>query len=745
MTRNPTTNTQQRSFPVTGMSCAACALSMEEIAQQQTGVETASVNFATHTLTIDYQANNLSIAQLQQAIEAGGYGIIVETEKADAQKAQSDYEQAQLKQLKIDIRWAIACSIPVVILGMFWMSAPYANWIMLVLSIPVIFVFGARFFISAWKQTRMGKANMDTLVALSTGIAFLFSTFNTVYPAFFTQQGLMPHTYFESACVVIVFILLGKLLEANAMTRTAAAIQGLMQLQPKTVLVLRDKKEIQVPIAEVQVGDCVLVRPGDRIPVDGKVSDGHSLVDESMLSGEAIPVEKGPGDAVFGGTLNQKGSFQFIAEKVGSATVLAQIIQYVQEAQGSKAPVQKQVDKIAGIFVPVVLGIAILTFGVWLLFGGMQALPFALLSSVTVLVIACPCALGLATPTAIIVSMGKGAERGILIRDAASLEMAHKVDTIVLDKTGTITAGSPVVTDIAWINSEDATTAAPILLGLEIRSEHPLAAAITTFLKQQLIIATEITQFNSLSGQGVVGNVGTAVYRAGSLAWMTQLGIQISENAQKTLQTWQESGKTALLFSRDQTLLACLAVADPIKPGTPDAIEALQSAGLSVYMLSGDHPNTVQAVAQTLGLKNVAAAQMPADKAAFIANLQQKGHIVAMAGDGINDAQALAQADLSIAMGKGSDIAIEVADMTLVSGDLRQLHKALQLSKQTVRTIHQNLFWAFIYNVIGIPLAAGVLYPLNGFLLNPMLAGAAMALSSVSVVGNSLRLKNKQL
>lgn len=743
MTRNPTTNTQQRSFPVTGMSCAACALSVEEIALKQTGVESASVNFATHTLTLDYQ--NDILPQLQHSIEAGGYGLIIEDNIEDTRQAQKTYEQDQLRKLQTTLRWAVALSTPVVFLGMFWMSAPYANWIMLGLSIPVIFVFGARFFTGAWKQAQIGKANMDTLVALSTGIAFLFSVFNTIFPAFFTQHGLAAHTYFESACVVIVFILLGKLLETKAMQNTGAAIQNLMQLQPKTVWLLRNGQEIQVPIAEVQVGDCVLVRPGDRIPVDGKLSDGHSLVDESMLSGEAIPVEKGPGDAVFGGTLNQKGSFRFIAEKVGSATVLAQIIQYVQEAQGSKAPVQKQVDKIAGIFVPVVLGIAILTFGVWLLFGGMQALPFALLSSVTVLVIACPCALGLATPTAIIVGMGKGAERGILIRDAASLEMAHKVDTIVLDKTGTITAGSPVVTDIAWLNPEAALSAAPILLGLEIRSEHPLAAAITTFLKQQLIIATEITQFNSLSGQGVVGNVGTAVYRAGSLAWMTQLGIQISENTQKTLQTWQESGKTALLFSKDQTLLACLAVADPIKPGTPDALEALQSAGLSVYMLSGDHPNTVQAVAQALGLKNVAAAQMPADKAVFIANLQQKGHIVAMAGDGINDAQALAQADLSIAMGKGSDIAIEVADMTLVSGDLRQLQKALQLSKQTVRTIHQNLFWAFIYNVIGIPLAAGVLYPINGFLLNPMLAGAAMALSSVSVVGNSLRLKNKQL
>jgi Cu2+-exporting ATPase len=743
MTRNPTTNTQQRSFPVTGMSCAACALSVEEIALKQPGVKSASVNFATHTLTLDYQ--NDILPQLQHSIEAGGYGLIIEDNIEDTRQAQKTYEQDQLRKLQTTLRWAIALSTPVVILGMFWMSAPYANWIILVLSIPVIFVFGARFFTGAWKQAQIGKANMDTLVALSTGIAFLFSVFNTIFPAFFTQHGLAAHTYFESACVVIVFILLGKLLETKAMQNTGAAIQNLMQLQPKTVWLLRNGQEIQVPIAEVQVGDCVLVRPGDRIPVDGKLSDGHSLVDESMLSGEAIPVEKGPGDAVFGGTLNQKGSFQFIAEKVGSTTVLAQIIQYVQEAQGSKAPVQKQVDKIAGIFVPVVLGIAILTFGVWLLLGGMQALPFALLSSVTVLVIACPCALGLATPTAIIVGMGKGAERGILIRDAASLEMAHKVDTIVLDKTGTITAGSPVVTDITWINPEAALSAAPILLGLEIRSEHPLAAAITAFLKEQSILATEITQFNSLSGQGVVGNIDTAVYRAGSLAWMTQLDVSIPENTQKTLKEWQESGKTALLFSKDQTLLACLAVADPIKPGTPDALEALQAAGLSVYMLSGDHPNTVQAVAQALGLKNFAAAQMPADKAVFIANLQQKGHIVAMAGDGINDAQALAQADLSIAMGKGSDIAIEVADMTLVSGDLRQLHKALQLSKQTVRTIHQNLFWAFIYNVIGIPLAAGVLYPINGFLLNPMLAGAAMALSSVSVVGNSLRLKNKQL
>lgn len=743
MTRTPAPGIQQRSFPVTGMSCAACALSVEEIALKQPGVSAAAVNFATHTLALTYQSDILP--QLQQSIEAGGYGLIVEDSIEDTRQAQKSYEQKQLRQLQSALRWAAALSLPVVILGMFWMSAPYANWIMLVLSIPVIFVFGARFFSGAWKQAQIGKANMDTLVALSTGIAFLFSAFNTIFPAFFTQHGLAAHTYFESACVVIVFILFGKLLETKAMQSTGAAIQSLMQLQPKTVWLLREGKELQVPIAEVSVGDCVLVRPGDRIPVDGKVSSGHSLINESMLSGEAIPVEKGPGDAVFGGTLNQKGSFQFIAEKVGSATVLAQIIQYVQEAQGSKAPVQKQVDKIAGIFVPVVLGIAVLTFGLWLLLGGMQALPFAFLSSVTVLVIACPCALGLATPTAIIVGMGKGAERGILIRDAAALEQAHKINTLVLDKTGTLTEGKPVVSDWITVHSEASEETNPILLAMENRSEHPLAAAVVQYLDDRQIKPGTTDHFEAVPGLGVQATCAGKRYFAGSQQWMAQNGIQLTPEQAQQVADWQDMAKTALFFANSSRLLAMVAVMDPIKAGSKSALQSLQSAGITVYMVSGDHPKTVAAVAKQLEITHFAAAQMPADKAAFITNLQTNGNIVAMAGDGINDAQALAQADLSIAMGKGSDIAIEVADMTLVSGDLRQLIKALHLSQQTLRTIRQNLFWAFIYNVIGIPLAAGVLYPINGFLLNPMLAGAAMALSSVSVVGNSLRLKNAKI
>lgn len=737
MARNSSSDIQNRSFPVTGMSCAACALNVEDIARQQTGVKSASVNFATHTLTIEFQDKQLSISNLQNAVTQGGYGLIVEETPEDARKLQETYELTHIARLKSDIIRAALLSVPVVYLGMFGMNLPFANWIMLALSIPVVFVFGARFFTGAWKQTRHGKANMDTLVALSTGIAFIFSAFNTVYPGFFLQRSLAPHTYFESACVVVVFVLMGKWLEARAMHRTAAALEKMMQLQPKTVWIVRDGRELEVPVAEVQAGDLVRVHPGERIPVDGQVSVGQSFVDESMLSGEAIPVEKTPGDPVFGGTLNQKGSFDFRAEKVGKATVLAQIIDFVQQAQGSKAPVQKQVDKIAGIFVPVVLVIAIITFGVWSFF----SIPLALLNSMTVLVIACPCALGLATPTAIIVGMGKGAEKGILIRDAAALERASQMEALVFDKTGTLTEGAPKVVEFQWLTSSD--TAAAVLLAIESRSEHPLAAALCQYLQNESIVPVEIEQFNSLSGKGVEGYFAEKKYRAGSIDWLSD--ATFAPEYQITLKSWQEKGYSTIGFCHENQMLALIAIADPIKTHTPEALEKLQRSGLELHILSGDHPMTVAAVARQLGLTCFAAAQLPSDKAQYIKNLQASGKKTGMAGDGINDAQALAQSDLSIAMGKGSDIALDVADVTLVSGDLRQVERLIRLSQWTVRTIRQNLFWAFIYNVIGIPLAAGVLYPFAGFLLNPMLAGAAMALSSVSVVGNSLRLRKRIL
>ncbi len=726
------------------MSCAACAVSIEEIVGKQAGVQDAAVNFATQNLQVIFDPVTVSPEQLQNAVRAGGYDLILANEEEDAATQQAEQQHFQHQRLRRQTFWALALSVPVVALGMFFMHLPGANWIMLALSAPVVFGFGSRFFRGAWKQARFGKANMDTLVALSTGIAFLFSAFNTFYPHYFHQLGLHAPVYFEAASVVVAFILLGKLLEERAKSNTSSAIKKLMGLQPKTVRILRDGIEMETGIARVLVGDMVLVRPGERVALDGTVVSGISFVDESMISGEPVAVEKSPGSAVFAGTVNQKGSFQFRAEKIGSATLLSQIIRQVQEAQGSKAPVQKLADRIAGIFVPVVLGIALLTFAVWMIFGGENALAHALLSSITVLVIACPCALGLATPTAIMVGVGKGAENGILIKDAESLETAHRVDTVVLDKTGTLTEGHPQVREFIWLTPATVELQA-ILYTLEWRSEHPLAEAVVRHLAPEQPVPVALVQFQSLTGLGVSAVFEQKKYYAGAERLLQQLGIQPDPQTAARLAQWQNEAQTVIFFADENRLLAMIAIADPLKPGSAEAVGMLEEAGIEVHMLTGDHQLTAAAIAEQLGLRHFRAGLMPADKAAFVRQLQSDNKVVAMAGDGINDAEALAQADVSIAMGKGSDIAMEAAKMTLMSGDLRQLPRALRLSRFTVATIRQNLFWAFIYNVVGIPLAAGVLYPVNGFLLNPMIAGAAMALSSVSVVGNSLRLKNKRI
>ncbi|WP_394772271.1 copper-translocating P-type ATPase, partial [Mucilaginibacter sp.] len=600
---------------------------------------------------------------------------------------------------------------------------------------------------NAWKQARHGRANMDTLVAMSTGIAFLFSVFNTFFPEFWHRQGLHPHVYFEAASVVIVFIMLGKLLEEKAKSNTTSAIKKLIGLQPKTVLLITAEGEKEIAIADVQIGDRLLVRPGEKIPVDGVVDEGNSFVDESMITGEPVAVEKKVGDSVFTGTLNQRGSFRFRAEKVGGETLLAQIIQLVQDAQGSKAPVQKLVDKIAGIFVPIVMLIALLSLGAWLVFGGQHALTQGLLAMVTVLVIACPCSLGLATPTAIMVGIGKGAENGILIKDAEGLELGHKVNVVVLDKTGTITQGKPVVTDILWANSLpiDQGQLQGLFLALEQQSEHPLAEAIVAHLKPVNKAAIKVNSFNSLTGRGVEANFDDQFYLAGSHKLIKERNISVPEELKAPINAYLNQAKTVIYFANQTQVLAIAAIADPIKAGSAAAVGQLKKQGIAVYMLTGDNEQTAAAIAKDAGIDHFQADTMPSDKADFVKLLQSHGKIVAMIGDGINDSQALAQADVSIAMGKGSDIAMDVAKITLVSSDLQQVPKALRLSKLTVRTIKQNLFWAFIYNLIGIPIAAGILYPVNGFLLNPMIAGAAMALSSVSVVSNSLRLKLTKL
>jgi Cu2+-exporting ATPase len=731
----------KESYPVLGMTCASCASSAESVVQQQAGVREASVNFATGQLSVTYVPSAIIPSQIQKALQNAGYDLLLE--KASKQRESLENIQiAQYKKIKNRTLWALILSTPVVLIGMFFMHIPYAHAIMFLFSTPVVMLLGRDFFIGAWKQAKHGNTNMDTLVALSTGIAYLFSVFNWLFADFWLKRGLEPHVYFEAAAVIIAFILLGKLLEARAKGNTATALKKLMGLQPKTVTRVDADCQMHVmDVEEVQVGNRLLVKPGEKIAVDGVVVSGQSYVDESMLSGEALALAKNPGDPVFAGTINQKGSFQFEAQKVGKQTLLAQIIQSVQEAQGSKAPIQKLVDKIARIFVPIVMGIALLTFVLWLVLGGEQAWVHALLSTVTVLIIACPCALGLATPTAIMVGVGKGAEQGILIKDAESLERAHKLTALVLDKTGTITSGHPTVTDILWESDNPIHPA--VLFSLEKHSEHPLAAAVVDALADQAMVP--LSHFESITGKGAQGRYQEQMYYVGQQRYLEENGILLNNSLQEKVHSWFKMGKTVIWFANSTDVLAALAISDPIKPTSSVAITELQKMGIDIYMLTGDNAFTAAAIAKQVGIDDYQASMLPQDKANFIQGLQAQGKVVGMVGDGINDSTALATADVSIAMGKGSDIAMDVAKMTLISSDLQKIPQAIRLSKQTVQTIQQNLFWAFIYNLIGIPIAAGILYSVNGFLLNPMLAGAAMALSSVSVVSNSLRLKWKKI
>ena len=730
---------KRENFPVLEMTCAACATSVESMLKSTAGVQDAAVNFANQTALVSYDADIVTPADLQKSVRAIGYDIIVDVE--DPQAVHQAAQEESYKKLKRRTIWSLILSLPVVIIGMFFMDLPYGNYISMLISGFVIFYLGQVYFVNAWKQARYGKANMDTLVALSTGIAFAFSAFNTLYPNYWHQRGVHAHVYYEAAAVIIAFISLGKLLEEKAKSKTSGAIRKLMGLQPDTVLALIDGVEKVVPISSVVVGDTIIVRPGERIPVDGTVSNGSSFVDESMISGESIPIEKIAGEKVYAGTINQRGSFQFIAEKIGEETVLANIIKMVRLAQGSKAPVQRLVDKIAGIFVPVVLGIAVLTFIAWMVFGGDNAFSHALLTSITVLVIACPCALGLATPTAIMVGIGKGAENNILIKDAESLELAHKVNAVVLDKTGTITEGRPVVTDFVWTNEQNAVHLRNTLYSLETRSDHPLAEAVVAHLKNQQSWSLPLENFENLTARGVKGSVNGIVYYVGNKRLLDENGVTIADDALDISGRWQSQGKTVIFFSDENFVLAVIAIADKIKETSRAAVRSLKKSGIEVYMLTGDTEKTAAAVATQLNIEHFESDVLPSDKANFVKQLQKSGKVVAMVGDGINDSEALAQADVSIAMGRGSDIAMDVAKITLITSDLQLVHSAIMLSRKTARTIRQNLFWAFIYNVIGIPLAAGVLYAVNGFLLDPMIAGAAMALSSVSVVVNSLRLR----
>lgn len=728
-----------QTFPVLDMSCAACATRVEKTLNRQPGVYHAQVNYAAATATVEYNPQECTPETLKEAIQNAGYDLVIEM-NAQKEKIAEDAHSRKYRQLKQRTIFSLMLSVPVAIIGMCFMDWTYANYVMWILSTPVVFWLGRDFYRNAWKQLKHRTSNMDTLVAVSTGIAYTFSLFNLFWPEFWLSRGIHPHVYFEAASVIISFILLGRLLEEKAKGNTSEAIKKLMGLQPATVTILTPEGQLkEIPVEQVQQGQRLVVKPGSRIAVDGTVYEGCSYVDESMLTGEPLPTEKIPGAKVYAGTINQKGSFSFIADKVGSETVLAHIIRMVQDAQGSKAPVQQLVDRIAAIFVPTILSIAVLSFLVWIWLDSSNGFTHGLLAAVTVTIIACPCALGLATPTAIMVGIGKGAENGILIKDAESLETARKVNAIVLDKTGTLTEGRPTVTDIS-----DPLLQSPlgdVLFTLESASEHPLAQAIVQHQTRQLL---PMEEFESLTGLGVRGKINGTYYYAGNRRLLETHHLTVSPALTEEAARLSQEAKTVIWLADSQQALGLVAIADRIKPTSIEAVRQLQEMGISTYMLTGDNPETAQRIAAQCGITHFQAEVLPQQKAQFINDLQKEGKIVAMVGDGINDSAALAQADLSIAMGKGSDIAMDVAKMTLISSDLNKITDAIRLSQATVRTIRENLFWAFIYNLIGIPVAAGILYPINGFLLNPMIAGAAMAMSSVSVVSNSLRLKRKK-
>jgi Cu2+-exporting ATPase len=733
----PTQPTIKATYPVLNMSCASCAVNVQSVLKKHKGVKDAAVNFAQKTASIEFTAGLTNPGELKTAVKSVGYDLIVAADEEAGAEAE-DEDRRRRSALSLRTIVALLLSVPIVAIGMLIMHLPHANLWMWALSTPVVWWCGSPFFASAVRHARHRSVNMDTLIALSTGVTYLFSVFNTLFPEYWVHRGIQPHVYFEAAALVIAFLLLGKLLEEKAKGKTSTAIRKLMGLQPKFVVVMQnDNLPVETPITAIRPGDQILVRPGERIAVDGTVSTGRSFVDESSINGEPLPVEKTAGSQVYAGTTNQLGSFQFTAEQVGAETLLAQIIHTVKEAQGSRAPVQRLVDKVAGIFVPVVMGISALSLVVWWVAGGADGFIHGLLAMVTVLVIACPCALGLATPTAIIAGVGTAATSGILIRDAEGLETLAKTDTIVLDKTGTVTEGRPLVTDLLWLPGKEKEVIA--LAAIEHHSEHPLAAAVLRRLGTTGQLS--VSAVENLPGMGIKARIGNTRYWIGNARLLEGEGVLIPKDIIPRVQSWEGEAKTIVYFAGETELLAVLAITDQLKPTTAGAIDELQRRGFDVHLLSGDTAAATEAIARRVGITKFKASALPADKVAYIRNLQASGKRVAMVGDGINDSGALAQADTGIAMGKGAGIAMEVAAITIVSSDLARIPVAIRLSERTVATIRQNLFWAFIYNLIGIPVAAGLLYPLNGFLLNPMIAGAAMALSSVSVVMNSLRLK----
>ena len=736
-------------FTITGMSCASCANTVEKVINRVSGVEECTVNFATEQATFQYNPQQTSIENVQNAVEKVGYGAFIpNNEKSPSEKPEDITENQQLRR-KVIIGGIISAilvigSIPMMTglnipLIPMWL---HNFWLQLVLATPIQFWCGRQFYINAWKAFKQHSATMDTLIALGTSVAYFYSLFITIFPSFLLRQGLTPQVYYEAAVVVITLILLGRLLENRAKKQTSEAIHKLMGLQAKTARVIRDQKEIDIPIETVQIGDIVLVRPGEKIPIDGEIIEGNSTIDESMVTGESVPVKKQIGDEVIGATINQTGRFKFRTTRVGKDTVLAQIVQLVQEAQSSKAPIQRLADQVTGWFVPVVIAIAILTFIIW--FNFMGNLTLALITTVGVLIIACPCALGLATPTSVMVGTGKGAEYGVLIKGADSLELAHKIKTIVLDKTGTLTQGKPTVTDFVTLRGtqdENELKLLRLAASIERNSEHPLAEAVVQYTQSQEVELTDAEEFEAVVGSGVKGIVSDREVQIGTQRWLEELAIN-TEALQTQAQRLEYLGKTVIWIAVDGEAEGIMGISDALKPSSAEVVRRLQRMGLEVVMLTGDNRSTAESIAKEVGIKRVLAEVRPDQKAATIRQLQAEDKTVAMVGDGINDAPALAQADLGIAIGTGTDVAIAASDITLISGDLQGIITAIELSQATMSNIKQNLFFAFIYNIAGIPIAAGILFPFLGWLLNPIIAGAAMALSSVSVVTNALRLRN---
>ncbi len=742
-------------LPVEGMTCASCVARVEKALKKVDGIGDVNVNFATEKVTLSFDESKTDVEKFKQVVEDAGYILKAQetNEKTDSGTNEvSEVHEENLedkksyRQLKSEFIFAAVMTVPIMLISMFNMTNWFQNWlpipieyvdrILFLATTLVVFISGKRFFSISWKLLKHFSADMNTLVAVGTGTAYVYSTIAVLFPKLLGISNVSSHIYFDTATTIIALILMGRLLEARAKDKTSTAIKKLIGLQPKTARVIRNGNTNDIPISEVILNDIIVVRPGEKIPVDGIITKGSTNIDESMVTGESIPVERTVDHKVIGGTFNKNGSIEFKATAIGKDTVISQIIKLVEQAQGSKAPIQNLADKIASVFVPVVIGIALVTFVIWYFFVG-TVFTAAMINFIAVMVIACPCALGLATPTAIMVGTGLGANNGILIKNAESLERAHKIDTVILDKTGTITLGKPSVTDIKSFNGYEETKLLQRVASLENVSEHPLGQAIVEKAKDGKISLSDVEGFNSVTGLGLTGVVEGDALAVGNLKMMREYSVSTKE-AEIISDELSSEGKTPIFISVNGELCGVIAVADTIHEKSKEAISKLKKSGITVVMITGDNANTANAIAKQIGIDQVISEVLPQDKAANVKRLQDEGKIVAMVGDGINDSPALAQADVGIAIGTGTDIAIETADVTLISGDLNGVVNAIKLSHKTIGTIKQNLFWAFIYNLIGIPIAALGL-------LNPMYAAAAMAMSSVSVVSNSLRLKAAKL